>query len=275
MRFLPAIRPPALVPATATEIVFQVPAIVVGVSLRAVAGEPFGHPHPGGFSASLPFPRELAAHSCWQILAATGTATIAAAIAASHAGLTDVPPGCHIWGRHQPAPVPTAASEGTPRPPSDLTQVYRLRLAGCRYTDTRLTPRASRSASGSRRPACAPARWRAGLGLWRSAVRRRSISADSLVHAAQPSPQSNQAMRSLCLPPTMECMLHKSTTLTPRRQWIKLAIARVDCPEPGCQMPRGTPCRRLDGGEENLTRNSNAHLARRRLAGMPANVPTH
>jgi hypothetical protein len=32
-------------------------AIVVGVSLRAVAGEPFGHPHPGGFPASLPFPR--------------------------------------------------------------------------------------------------------------------------------------------------------------------------------------------------------------------------
>ena len=57
MRFLPAIRARALVPATATAVVLQVPAIVVGVSLRAVAGEPFGHPHPGGFSESLPFPR--------------------------------------------------------------------------------------------------------------------------------------------------------------------------------------------------------------------------
>jgi len=44
-------------------------------------------------------------------------------------------------------------------------------------------------------------------------------------------------------------MPDESTTLTPRRQWIKLAIARVDFPEPGCEMPRGTPCRRLDGGE--------------------------
>jgi hypothetical protein len=69
-------------------------------------------------------------------------------------------------------------------------------------------------------------------------------------------------------------MPNKSAPLTPRGQWIKLAIARVDCPEPGCEMPRGTPCRRLDGGEENLARNSNAHVARRRLAGMPPDVPT-
>jgi hypothetical protein len=70
-------------------------------------------------------------------------------------------------------------------------------------------------------------------------------------------------------------MSNRSAPLTPRGQWIKLAIARVDCPEPGCEMPRGTPCRRMDGGEENLTRNSNAHVARRRLAGMPPDVPTH
>src|ERR1022692_702981 len=37
-----------------------------------------------------------------------------------------------------------------------------------------------------------------------------------------------------------EHMPNQSASPTPRGQWIKLAIARVDCPEPGCEMPRGT-----------------------------------
>jgi hypothetical protein len=49
---------------------------------------------------------------------------------------------------------------------------------------------------------------------------------------------------------------------------IRRAIEKVACPEPGCAAPRGTPCRRLDGGEQNRRKNNNAHKARIDAAKM-------
>ena len=46
------------------------------------------------------------------------------------------------------------------------------------------------------------------------------------------------------------------------------AIEKAACPEPGCAAPRGTPCRRLDGGEQNQRKNNNAHKARIDAAKM-------
>ncbi len=53
---------------------------------------------------------------------------------------------------------------------------------------------------------------------------------------------------------------------TQRTLEIRRAIREVACPEPGCAAPRGTPCRRLDGGEANRRKNNNAHAARIALA---------
>jgi hypothetical protein len=49
---------------------------------------------------------------------------------------------------------------------------------------------------------------------------------------------------------------------TQRTLDIRRAIQTVDCPERGCSAPRGTPCRRLDGGERNRRKNNNEHKAR-------------
>jgi hypothetical protein len=49
---------------------------------------------------------------------------------------------------------------------------------------------------------------------------------------------------------------------TERTLDIRRAIQTVACPEPGCAALRGTPCRRLDGGERNRRKNNNAHKAR-------------
>ena len=60
---------------------------------------------------------------------------------------------------------------------------------------------------------------------------------------------------------------------TKRTLDIWLAIEKVDCPT--CNAQRGTPCRRLDGGEKNRYNNNNAHKARiiaakRADSGSPA-----
>ena len=47
---------------------------------------------------------------------------------------------------------------------------------------------------------------------------------------------------------------------TQRTLDIRYAIETVACP--GCAAPQGTPCRRLDGGEQNRRKNNNAHKAR-------------
>lgn len=49
---------------------------------------------------------------------------------------------------------------------------------------------------------------------------------------------------------------------TQRTLDIRRAIERVACPEPGCAAQQGTPCRRLDGGEQNRRKNNNAHATR-------------
>lgn len=56
------------------------------------------------------------------------------------------------------------------------------------------------------------------------------------------------------------------TMPTQRTLDIRDAIEKVACPD--CKAPRGTPCRRLDGGEHNRRKNNNAHKARIAAAKM-------